>query len=58
MTAIGQAVRGPDGAAVAACSIAMPTARYQRARLMEWVGALSAIGADIERDLATATDDY
>jgi DNA-binding IclR family transcriptional regulator len=58
VTAIGQAVRGPDGVPVGACSIAMPTARYQRARLPEWVEALSAIGADIERDLAAANDEY
>lgn len=42
------------GLTVVGCpvSIAMPTARYRRDRLPEWVGHLTATAADIARELA------
>jgi DNA-binding IclR family transcriptional regulator len=54
VTAIGRAVRGADGVAVAAVSIAMPTARFHRDRLAEWVQELAATAARIEHELAAA----
>jgi DNA-binding IclR family transcriptional regulator len=54
VTAIGAPVHGSDATPVAACSIAMPTARYRRDRLPEWVRSLTAVCAYLERDLATA----
>jgi IclR family acetate operon transcriptional repressor len=56
VTAIGVALRAPNGTPAAACSIAMPTARYRRDyrdRLPEWVRSLAGTAAAIERDLAT-----
>jgi IclR family acetate operon transcriptional repressor len=55
VTAIGCAVSGPAGAVSAAVSIAMPTARYHRERLAEWVGHLRTAGQRIESDLASAS---
>jgi DNA-binding IclR family transcriptional regulator len=52
VTAIGHPIRGPRGTPVAAVSVAMPTARYNHDRLPEWVAALGAITANIERELA------
>lgn len=54
VTAIGRAVRGPDGAAVAAVSIAMPTVRFRRDRLAEWAQELAVTAAAVERELAAA----
>jgi DNA-binding IclR family transcriptional regulator len=54
VTAIGAAVGGPGATAVAACSIAMPTIRYRRDRLPEWVHSLTAATTHIERDLTQA----
>lgn len=54
VTAIGRAVRSPDGTAVAGVSIAMPTVRYSRDRLPEWVQNLSTAISRIEDELASA----
>ncbi|MGB3438171.1 MAG: IclR family transcriptional regulator [Actinophytocola sp.] len=49
VTAIGRALRDQAGSPVAAVSIAMPTARYDRTRLPEWVALLTATTSAIER---------
>jgi DNA-binding IclR family transcriptional regulator len=54
VTAIGHAVRGPDGEAVAALSLSMPTVRFSRAQLPAWVAALGATTQAVERDLTAA----
>lgn len=54
VTAIGKAIAGPRGVVPSAVSIAMPTARYRRERLVEWVRALGATVARIEHELAGA----
>jgi DNA-binding IclR family transcriptional regulator len=58
MTAIGHAIDGPSRPAVAALSLAMPTVRYTRSRLPEWVAALRGAARDIEQDLSTITDEW
>lgn len=55
VTAIGRVVQGADAVPVAAVSIAMPTARYSRTRLAEWVALLTATATRIERDLLVTT---
>jgi DNA-binding IclR family transcriptional regulator len=52
VTAIGCVV--PGSAVPAAVSLAMPTARYRRARLLEWGGLLAATAERIARDLPQA----
>lgn len=52
VTAIGRAIRDAHGAAVAGISIAMPTARYSRARLPEWVQDVTTTTKRIEGELA------
>jgi IclR family acetate operon transcriptional repressor len=52
LTAIGRAVRGPGGAAVAAVSLAMPTARFRRDRLAEWTQHVATTVSRIEGELA------
>jgi IclR family transcriptional regulator, acetate operon repressor len=52
VVAVGRAVDGPDGTAVAAVSVAMPSARFSRARLHEWSAALAHTAAQIEAALA------
>ncbi|TWF80721.1 IclR family transcriptional regulator [Pseudonocardia hierapolitana] len=52
VTAIGQAVRCPEGMVPAAVSIAMPTVRYRRDRLAAWTRDLATAVARIERDVA------
>jgi len=52
VVAVGRAVDGPDGAAVAAVSLAMPSARFSRARLPEWCAALAHTAAQIQAALA------
>jgi IclR family acetate operon transcriptional repressor len=52
LTAVGVAVRGPDVDAVAAVSLAMPTARFDRDRLPTWVSALSTTATAIGGELA------
>ncbi|WP_157250250.1 IclR family transcriptional regulator [Nonomuraea typhae] len=54
VTAIGAAVRAASGGTVAAISLAMPTARFDRRRLQGWVVELSTTAALIERDFADA----
>lgn len=55
LTAVGMAVRDPSGQVAAAISIAMPTARFARDRLPNYVSALSTTAAMIEAALvATA----
>ena len=46
--------RRPANGVFAAVSMAMPTSRYQRNRLGEWVGHLKATAGRIERDLGQA----
>ncbi|MDQ4117171.1 MAG: IclR family transcriptional regulator [Actinomycetota bacterium] len=53
VTAIGHAVDGADGAPMAALSVALPTARYARARLPDHVAALR----DAARAIARETGD-
>lgn len=52
LTAVGVAVRREDGSPLAAVSLALPTARFDRDMLPAWVGALSAAVARIEAALA------
>jgi IclR family acetate operon transcriptional repressor len=52
LTAIGCAVRGPGGTSNAGLSIAMPTARFHRDRLVGWFDDLAAAAASIQHDLA------
>lgn len=54
VTAVGLPVRGADGQPVGALSLAVPTARYSRDHLTEWVGALRAAAGRLERDLEEA----
>jgi len=51
VTAIGKAVTCPEGAVPSAVSIAMPTARYRRQRLVEWTQALTTAVARIENEI-------
>ncbi|MER7922346.1 IclR family transcriptional regulator [Streptomyces sp. NPDC096057] len=51
LTAIGRTVEGSDGATVAAVVIAMPTARYRRGQVTDWVEPLTATVQNIEREL-------
>ena len=57
VTAVGRVIFRAPGAAVGAVSLAMPTARYKRARLPEWAGELARTATLIERDLAALTHD-
>jgi IclR family transcriptional regulator, acetate operon repressor len=52
VTAVGRVIFQEPGTAVAAVSLAMPTARYKRARLPEWAGELARTATLIEHDLA------
>ncbi|MEV0069324.1 MULTISPECIES: IclR family transcriptional regulator [unclassified Amycolatopsis] len=54
LTAVGCPIAGSPGSIPAAISIAMPTARYRRDRLREWVAHLTATAEDIARELAEA----
>lgn len=56
LTAIGMAVRGPDGTAVAGISLAMPTVRFRRDDVAGWVSEMRRCVDGIAADLATATD--
>lgn len=51
VTAIGCAIRARADAVPAAVSIAMPSVRYRRGRLAEWVAQLTATAERIARDL-------
>jgi DNA-binding IclR family transcriptional regulator len=54
VTAVGRAVRTPDGRAEAAVSVSLPTARFSRERLPRLVAALAVTTTDIERELGAA----
>jgi DNA-binding IclR family transcriptional regulator len=58
VTAIGRALRDAAGVPVAAVSVAMPTARYDRTRLPEWVALLTATASAIERAVALDTPQH
>ncbi|MGP3933709.1 IclR family transcriptional regulator [Nonomuraea sp. KM88] len=51
LTAVGMAIKDADGLPVAALSLALPTARFDRERLPGWVGALSSAVAKVEAAL-------
>lgn len=51
VTAIGRAVRGPDGNPLAAVCIAVPSVRFSRERLAEWSTAHVQAVAAIEREM-------
>lgn len=53
---VGVAVLGPDTRPVAALTVAIPTARFQRALIPEYVAALQAASEAIERELFGETD--
>jgi len=60
LTALGVAVRAPDGRFVAGASLAMPAVRFAKDKVEEWVRELAACAAAIERDVArhlTATSE-
>ncbi|WP_236787611.1 IclR family transcriptional regulator [Amycolatopsis sp. GM8] len=50
VTAIGCAVRGRPGAVTAAISIAMPTVRYRRDHLPEWVAQITSTAERIAKE--------
>jgi DNA-binding IclR family transcriptional regulator len=54
VTALARPVLGADGHPMAAVALAMPSARFSRGRLPEWIGDLGATAAQIERALAAA----
>jgi len=58
VTAVGRAVFGPGGVPIGGLSVAMPTARYRRARLPEWVSELARTSTGIEADLVTMAQDW
>jgi DNA-binding IclR family transcriptional regulator len=51
-------VFGPGGVPIAGLSVAMPTARYRRARLPELVSELARSSTCIEADLVTMAQDW
>ncbi|MEQ3550097.1 IclR family transcriptional regulator [Pseudonocardia nematodicida] len=57
VTAIGCVVDGPPGAPSAAISLAMPTVRYDRHRLGEWVRELTTTAARIAEERRTGEAD-
>lgn len=52
LTAVGVALRGPDGQVLAGVSLAMPTARFARDKVTGYVRELTACAAAIEKDIA------
>ena len=56
LTAIGRAVKGRPAVVSAAISIAMPTVRYHRQRLVSWVQDLTTVVDRIEHDLGAIPD--
>jgi DNA-binding IclR family transcriptional regulator len=58
VTAVGRVIFRAPGTAIAAVSLAMPTARYKRARLPEWAGELARTAARIEEDLVSMAQDW
>jgi IclR family acetate operon transcriptional repressor len=60
LTALGVAVRAPDGRFVVGASLAMPAVRFAKDKVEEWVRELAACAAAIEWDVArhlTATSE-
>ena len=53
LTAIGCSVPSPAGTVTAGLSIAMPTARYHRDRLLGWSHNLATAATRIQQDLAS-----
>ena len=53
LTALGVAIRGADATAVAAVSLAVPSARFHRDRVAGWLAPLTATAAAIEHAVAT-----
>ncbi|MFC4499264.1 MULTISPECIES: IclR family transcriptional regulator [Streptomyces] len=51
LTALAVPLRAPDGSPLAAIALALPSARFHRDRVTEWVSALSATAAAITRAL-------
>jgi IclR family transcriptional regulator, acetate operon repressor len=56
LTAIGVAVHDQDGRPNAAISLALPSARFSRDRLSDWVEALIVTRNRVERDLRRAAE--
>lgn len=54
VSAVGVALPGPPGGGHAAVSLAIPSVRFDPARLPAWVSALTTTAADIQRDLSAA----
>ena len=54
LTAIAVPVGGPDGPPIAAVALALPSARFQRDQIPEWVSALSDTAAAINRGTVEA----
>lgn len=54
VTAVGVGIPEPDGAPVAALTVALPSARFSRADLPMYVSALRGAARGIERDLLSA----
>ncbi|MET8350791.1 IclR family transcriptional regulator [Micromonospora sp. NPDC005206] len=55
VTAIGRVVRNARGVPLAAVCLAMPTARFSRDRLPDWIAALTTTASRIEHDLTSPT---
>lgn len=55
ITAVGMAIRCPDGFPPAAVSVAMPSARFSHARLPIWTEALRTAVQRVRRDLERLT---
>ncbi|RSN40816.1 transcriptional regulator [Amycolatopsis sp. WAC 04197] len=53
LTALGVAVRSPQGPACGAMALAMPTTRFRADPVQEWVALLKAAAALVEEELAT-----
>ncbi|MBP2472299.1 DNA-binding IclR family transcriptional regulator [Crossiella equi] len=51
VTAVGVALRDPEGQPVGALALAMPTVRFDRNRLTSWVAALHEAAAQVEAGL-------
>ena len=51
LTALAVPVRAPDGAPLAAIALALPSARFHRNRVTEWVSALSATATAVTQSL-------
>jgi DNA-binding IclR family transcriptional regulator len=54
LTAIAVPVGGPESPPIAAVALALPSARFQRDQIPEWVSALSDTAAAINRGTVEA----